>query len=108
MADGMTDACDHDWHRSDLMGCSVCPRCHGVRFHDEPPPGLPQPVSGRRHDWSTVAGDRECVRCGCPVESIEARNACPVPPPVPAIGDALGKALRGSGSFDAIDRRFKR
>lgn len=68
----MSDPCEHDWNHVPLLGCSVCPRCHGVRFHDDPPP--------------------------------EPERA----PPAPAIADMLDRALGGSGSFDAIDRRFKR
>lgn len=132
----MSDACDHDWHRSDLMGCSVCPRCHGVRFHDEPPP---EPHEWENHPpgtWgircakchSTAYGtvDRYCPAPGEPRTAVAEqcpRTGCgnmrtgrcsledcpPVSsPPAPASADMLDRALGGSGSFDAIDRRFKR
>lgn len=59
------DHCDHDWRRSDLMGCSVCPRCHGVRWDEAPLAEAPTEAAG---------GARNGVQAPSPLDLALARD----------------------------------
>ncbi len=48
----MSDPCEHDWNHVPLLGCSVCPRCHGVRWDapaTTPPAAPPEAAGGARN-----------------------------------------------------------